>query len=70
VANKESTFYSSTVFGKILDYVQQHKRGVHLRETEKFLVLHLEDVKSMKAAQEKLKGLKDFVPASKENSKT
>ncbi len=54
VANKESAFYSSSTFAKILQYVQQHKQGIYLRETEKFLVLTFEGVKSMKEAEEKL----------------
>lgn len=60
VANKESTFYSSTVFGKILEYVQQHRQGVYLRETEKFLVLNYEGIKSMKEAQGKLQELNEW----------
>jgi transcription-repair coupling factor (superfamily II helicase) len=60
VQNKESSFYSSSVFSKILDYMQQHKHGIYLRETEKFLVLNFEGIKSMKEAEEKLKHLEDF----------
>lgn len=61
VANKESTFYSSTVFSKILNYVQQHRQGIYLRETEKFLVLNFDDVRSMKTAEQKLQELSTFV---------
>ncbi len=60
VANKESTFYSSSVFGKILEFVQQHRQGVYLRETEKFLVLNSDNVKTMKEAQERLQELSKF----------
>jgi transcription-repair coupling factor (superfamily II helicase) len=55
VANKESAFYSSSTFSQILKYVQQHRTGIYLRETEKFLVLTFEGVKTMKEAEEKLK---------------
>jgi len=55
VANKKSAFYSSSTFAKILEYVQQHKQGIYLRETEKFLVLTFEGVKTMHEAEEKLK---------------
>ncbi|MFN8287645.1 MAG: transcription-repair coupling factor [Chitinophagales bacterium] len=61
VANKESSFYNSSVFGKILEFVQLRKAGVYLRETEKFLVLNFEQVKSMKEADERLKDLSEFV---------
>lgn len=61
VANKESAFYSSSTFGKILQYVQQHRAGVFLRETEKFLVLTFEGVKSMKEAERKLEELHNIV---------
>lgn len=60
VANKESTFYKSTVFGKILEFVQHNRHGVHLRETEKYLVLNFERIGSMKEAEEKLKQLNGF----------
>jgi len=61
VANKESAFYSSSTFGGILKYVQQHKAGVFLRETEKFLVLTFEGVKTMKGAEERLEEVGRFV---------
>ena len=63
VQNKESSFYSSTVFSKILEYVQRNKQGMYLRETEKFLVLNFEGIKSMKDAEDKLKSLETYVQA-------
>jgi transcription-repair coupling factor (superfamily II helicase) len=64
IQNKESTFYSSAAFSKILEYVQNNKRGIYLRETEKYLVLHFEGIKSMQEAQYKLTGLKEWVYGS------
>jgi transcription-repair coupling factor (superfamily II helicase) len=61
VQNRESTFYTSTTFSKILAYVQEHRQGMYLRETEKFLVLNFEGTKSMKDAEAKLKELSAFV---------
>jgi transcription-repair coupling factor (superfamily II helicase) len=61
VANQESSFYKSTVFSKILQYAGQHRSGIYLRETEKFLVLTIENVKSMKIADERLSDLSAFV---------
>ena len=61
VANKESAFYSSSTFGKILQYVQQHRAGIYLRETEKFLVLTFEGVKTMKEGEQRLEEVERFV---------
>lgn len=60
IANQESTFYSSTVFGKILEYVQQNRQGIYLRQTEKYLVLTLEQVMSMKEADDRLKAIHQY----------
>lgn len=61
VANQESSFYKSTVFSKIIEYVQQHRTGIYLRETEKFLVLTFEGVKTMKEAEGRLESVSKFV---------
>ncbi|MFN8310811.1 MAG: transcription-repair coupling factor [Chitinophagales bacterium] len=61
IANQEAAFYNSAVFGKILQYVSKHKKGIYLRETEKFLVLHMEGISSMKEAKGCLQQLLDFV---------
>lgn len=61
VANQESSFYKSAVFGKIMEYVQQHRTGIYLRETEKFLVLTFEKVRTMKEGDEKLSELSGVV---------
>ncbi len=61
ISNQESSFYSSDVFSKIMSYVQQHKKGMYLRETEKYLVLNIEGVGSMKTANERLKEVESFV---------
>ncbi|MBK7147395.1 MAG: transcription-repair coupling factor [Bacteroidetes bacterium] len=65
VANQESSFYKSAVFGKILEYVQQHKQGIYLRETEKFLVLTFENVRKMKDADRQLSELSGRVFGSR-----
>ncbi|HLP19608.1 MAG TPA: transcription-repair coupling factor, partial [Chitinophagales bacterium] len=61
VANQESSFYKSNVFTKIIQYAGQHRSGIYLRETEKFLVFTIENVRSMKMADEKLSELSAFV---------
>ncbi len=60
VANKDSTFYSSSVFNKILDYVQLGRQGIYLRETERFLVLTFEGIRKMKEAEACLKEVKEY----------
>jgi transcription-repair coupling factor (superfamily II helicase) len=66
IENQSSTFYASSVFTKILSYAQQHKSGLYLRETEKFVVLNIEDIRSVKEAMERLKELEGFVYEIKE----
>lgn len=61
IANQQAAFYQSEAFSRILLYVQQHRQGVYLRETEKFLVLHVEGIGSMKSASHKLREICDFV---------
>jgi len=61
VANQESSFYKSSVFGKILEYAKHHRTGIYLRETEKFLVLTFEKVRTMKEGDEKLSDLSGVV---------
>ena len=61
ISNQESSFYSSEIFARIMKYVQQHQRGVYLRETEKYLVLNIEGVTSMNKANESLKEISEFV---------
>jgi transcription-repair coupling factor (superfamily II helicase) len=68
ISNQESSFYNSPVFGKILTYVQQHKKGIYLRETEKYLVLNIEGVTSMKEAKEQLENIGAFVFGKEEIS--
>jgi transcription-repair coupling factor (superfamily II helicase) len=65
IENQSSTFYASSVFTKILSYAQQHKSGLYLRETEKFLVLNIEGIRSVKEAMERLKELEGFVYGQK-----
>jgi transcription-repair coupling factor (superfamily II helicase) len=61
ISNQQSSFYTSEAFSRIMKYVQLHKQGIYLRETEKFLVLHIEGINSMKTATHKLKEISDFV---------
>lgn len=63
VANKESSFYASNVFMKIMEYAQLRRTGIYLRETEKFLVLNFEGVRNMKDADDRMKDLENFVYA-------
>jgi transcription-repair coupling factor (superfamily II helicase) len=61
IADQQSVFYTSDVFSRILAYVQRHRQGIYLRETEKYLVLHIEGIHSMREAGAKLKEVNDYV---------
>ncbi len=61
VSNQQSVFYSSAVFTKILGYVQSHKQGFYLRETEKYLILNIEKISNMQMAKSQLTALYDAV---------
>jgi transcription-repair coupling factor (superfamily II helicase) len=69
ISNQQSSFYTSEAFSRIMKYVQLHKQGIYLRETEKFLVLHIEGINSMKTATHKLKEISDFVYGAPEAKK-
>jgi transcription-repair coupling factor (superfamily II helicase) len=68
IENQTATFYSSQAFSKILHYVQQFKGGMYLRETEKHLVLTVENISSIKVAMEKLKHIQQFVYESEKQA--
>ncbi|MFN8278536.1 MAG: transcription-repair coupling factor [Chitinophagales bacterium] len=61
ISNQESAFFKSEVFTKILQFVSQHKKGIYLRETDKYLILHVEGIASMKDATRALAEVKQFV---------
>ncbi|MFN8293001.1 MAG: transcription-repair coupling factor [Chitinophagales bacterium] len=61
IENQTAVFYSSDTFSKILTYVQQFKGGMYLRETEKHLVLTVENIASIKVAMEKLTHIHRFI---------
>jgi transcription-repair coupling factor (superfamily II helicase) len=63
VENQNSTFYASPVFSKLIGFVNQHKQGLYLRETEKYLVLNIEGIKTVKEASERLKEIENAVYA-------
>jgi transcription-repair coupling factor (superfamily II helicase) len=66
ISNQQSSFYTSEAFSRILQYVQQHKQGIYLRETEKYLVLNVEGITSMKGAAVKLKEISEWVYGKEE----
>ena len=59
--NQQSAFYSSAVFGNIIQYITSHPQAVKMKETDKYLVLTFLDVQTMKQAQEKLNVVSAFV---------
>lgn len=65
VANQNAAFYSSATFSRIMEYVQQHKKGVFLRQTEKHLILNFENIQNMAQAREALSAIYAFVSPAK-----
>ncbi|MEO1416976.1 MAG: transcription-repair coupling factor [Bacteroidota bacterium] len=61
VANKESPFFQSETFMRIIQYVQTFSARVRMKESEKYLSLIYEDVKTMKRVLTLLKEVKRFV---------
>lgn len=66
VANKESHFYKSDKFMRVIQYVQLFSARVRMKESDKYLSLIYEDVKSMKRVLTLLRELKRFVLEEKE----
>jgi len=61
VGNKESVFYQSEAFPRLITYVQTFSARVKVKETEKFLSLIYQDVKTMKRVLTLLKEVKRFM---------
>ncbi len=53
------TYFESTSFTKVLDFVQKHKKGVQLKEKNKVLILTFENIGTIQEANEKLQQLMD-----------
>ena len=53
------TYFESTSFTKVLNFVQKHKRGVQLKEKNKVLILTFENIGTIQEANEKLQQLID-----------
>ena len=53
------TYFESTSFTKVLDFVQKHKKGVQLKEKNKVLILTLENIGTIQEANKRLQQLMD-----------
>ena len=51
------TYFESTNFTKVLNFVQKHKKGVLLKEKNKLLILTLENIGTIQEANKKLQEL-------------
>ena len=51
------TYFESTNFTKVLNFVQKHKKGVQLKEKNKLLILTLENIGTIQEANKKLQQL-------------
>ena len=61
VSDRESPFYQSEAFGRLINYVQTFSARVGLKESDKFLSLIYEDVKSIKRVLTLLKEVWRFL---------
>ena len=57
IANPQSAYYQSPVFGKVLQYVQTHPQICRMKEGNNKLSLTFEKVRSVKKAKEVLEGV-------------
>lgn len=57
IANPQSAYYQSTVFGKVLQFVQSHPLICRMKEGNNKLSLTFDKVKSVKKAKEILEGV-------------
>jgi hypothetical protein len=53
------TYFESTSFTKVLNFVQKHKKGVQLKEKNKVLILTLENIGTIQEANKRLQQLMD-----------
>ena len=53
------TYFESTSFTKVLNFVQKHKKGVQLKEKNKVLILTLENIGTIQEANQRLQQLMD-----------
>ena len=51
------TYFESSSFTKVLNFVQHNKKGVQLKEKNKVLILSFENIRNIKEANEKLQEL-------------
>ncbi|RMG71214.1 MAG: transcription-repair coupling factor, partial [Bacteroidetes bacterium] len=61
VADKESPFFQSPAFGRVIQYVQLYPARVKIKESDKYLSLIFREVRSMKQVLSLLVELKAFV---------
>lgn len=57
VSDPQSAYYQSPVFGKVLQYVQNHAQTCRMKEGNNKLSLSFEKIKSVKKAKEVLEGV-------------
>jgi transcription-repair coupling factor (superfamily II helicase) len=60
IQNQSASFYQTEVFGKIIQFVQTFPKHAQLKQTDKYLILIFQDVKSMQQAKERLEQMEVF----------
>lgn len=59
--NQESFYYETQIFSEVLRYVREHPKNLNLKQSAKYLMLNIENVKSMREAKEQLENIESFL---------
>ncbi|MEX0811746.1 MAG: transcription-repair coupling factor [Chitinophagales bacterium] len=59
--NQDSYYYQTEIFSSVLRYVREHPKNLNLKQSKKFLMLNIENIKSMREAKEQLNSIEEFM---------
>lgn len=59
--NEESFYYQTKIFSSVLQYVREKPQNLSLKQSKKFLILNIDNVKSMREAKEKLVSIEEYL---------
>jgi transcription-repair coupling factor (superfamily II helicase) len=68
ISNPEDSFYSSGNFQALLDYLQQEGKFIKLKQVNHNLQMHIEGVRSIKEAYQRIKQMAAFVASANKPS--
>jgi len=68
--NQESPYYESKIFAKILDHLQRNPQVGKLKQTNRFLILIINDVNNLHQSMEHLQNLTDVIGENEQQQTT